>query len=208
MYFCLNKIMTSKTIKLIKMKKLILLALFPVLFLGCQNNKGDSGESDKKQQKQQNEEEADIKASTLIESGQPVPQFSFETTDGVKHSMVELEGNIVLLNFFATWCPSCMAEMPALQEQVWDKYKDHDNFFMVSLGREHSMQEMKEFQDKKEYTFNFAPDTGRVIYSKFAEKYIPRNVLVDKKGEIIYECTGYDEKEFEKMLTILGEKLK
>jgi len=208
MYFCLNKIKTPKTIKFIKMKKLILLALFPVLLLGCQNNKGDSGESDKKQQEQKKEEEADIKASTLIDSGQPVPQFSFETTDGNKYSTAELEGNIVLLNFFATWCPTCMAEMPALQKQVWNKYKGHDDFFMVSLGREHSMKEMKEFQEKKEYTFNFAPDTGRVIYSKFAEKYIPRNVLVDKKGEIIYECTGYDEEEFEKMLTILGKKLK
>ncbi|MGM0497953.1 MAG: TlpA family protein disulfide reductase, partial [Bacteroidota bacterium] len=185
------------------MKKIILLALFPMLILGCQNNKEKSGESDKKQQKQQKEEEADIQASTLIESGQPVPQFSFETSDGKEYSMAELEGNVVLLNFFATWCPTCMKEMPALQEQIWDKYKENDDFFMVSLGREHSMQEMKEFQEKKEYTFNFAPDTGRVIYGKFAEKYIPRNVLVDKKGEIIYECTGYDEEEFDKMLTIL-----
>lgn len=192
------------------MKKIILLALFPMLILGCQNNKGNKEEtkdSDKEQQKQQNEE-ADIQASTLIESGQSVPQFSFETTNGKEYSMTELEGNIVLLNFFATWCPTCMKEMPALQEQVWNKYKENDDFFMVSLGREHSMQEMKEFQEKKEYTFNFAPDTGRVIYSKFAEKYIPRNVLVDKKGEIIYECTGYDEEEFDKMLTILENKLK
>src|SRR6056297_3143326 len=202
MYFCRNKIKTSRIIKFMNMmKKLILLALFPMLFLGCQSNKEGSGESDKKQQKQQKEEEADIKASTLIETGQSVSQFSFKTTNETEHSMAELEGNIVLLNFFATWCPTCMAEMPALQEQVWNKYKGHDNFFMVSLGREHSMQEMKEFQENKEYTFHFAPDTGRVIYSKFAEKYIPRNVLVNKKGEIIYECTGYDEAEFEKMLT-------
>lgn len=194
--------------KFLKMNKIIFLALVPVMFLGCQSNKEDSGESDKKQQKQQNEEGADIQASTLIASGQPVPQFSFETTNGTEYSMAELEGNIVLLNFFATWCPSCMAEMPALQEQVWNKYKDHDKFFMVSLGREHNMQEMKEFQEKKEYTFNFAPDTGRVIYSKFAEKYIPRNVLVDKQGKIIYECTGYDEDEFDEMLNILAKKLK
>jgi len=193
--------------KFLKMNKIILLALLPILILGCQSNKEESGESVKKQQKQKNEE-ADVQASTLIESGQPVPQFSFETTDGKEYSMAELEGNIVLLNFFATWCPSCMAEMPALQEQVWDKYKDHDNFLMVSLGREHSMKEMKEFQDKKEYTFSFAPDTGRVIYSKFAEKYIPRNVLVDKQGKIIYECTGYDKAEFDKMLSTLEKKLK
>ena len=187
------------------LKKLILLALFPALILSCQNKKEKSEESDKTQQK---EEKADIKATTLIESGEAVPGFSFETTDGEAYSMAELEGNIVLLNFFATWCPTCMKEMPALQKQVWSEYKDQDNFFMVSIGREHNMKEMKEFKKEKEYTFNFAPDTGRVIYSKFAEKYIPRNVLVDKKGEIIYECTGYDEKEFEKMLTILGEKLK
>ncbi|MFP4525059.1 MAG: TlpA family protein disulfide reductase [Bacteroidales bacterium] len=185
------------------MKKLVLFALVPVLLISCRNNES----SREKETEQKKEDTSDVKESTLISVGQNVPQFSFETIEGEAYTVSELEGNIVLLNFFATWCPSCMEEMPALQEKVWEKYKDHENFFMVSIGREHNMDEMKKFQEKEGYTFNFAPDTGRVIYNKFAEKYIPRNVVVGEDGKIIYQCTGYDEDDFEEMLNLLDEKL-
>ncbi|MFO8236472.1 MAG: TlpA disulfide reductase family protein [Bacteroidales bacterium] len=186
------------------MKKLILLALIPAFLMGCKNSKEESERTDTQQA---GEDTSDIKESTLIQVGQDVPEFSFETIDGNTYKISELDGNIVLINFFATWCPSCMEEMPALQEQVWEKYKDKEDFFMVSIGREHDMSEMKEFNEENDYTFKFAPDTGRVVYSKFAEKYIPRNVVVDKEGKIIYQCTGYKEEEFKQMLKILKERL-
>lgn len=185
------------------MNKLILFALIPVLLFSCRNNEGSREE----ETDQEKEETSDVKESTLISAGQNVPQFSFETIEGKTYSISELEGNIVLLNFFATWCPSCMEEMPALQEKVWEQYQNHENFFMVSIGREHNMDEMVKFQEKEGYDFNFAPDTGRVIYSKFAEKYIPRNVLVGKDGKIVYQCTGYDEDDFEEMLSLLDKEL-
>ena len=190
------------------MKKLILIALIPVIMLGCKNTGEKTNTVDKDQKKEQKKNEnSDEQASTLTEVGQTVPGFSFQTGEGEEYSMEELRGNVVVLNFFATWCPSCMKEMPALQEQVWKNYKDNDNFFMVSIGREHSMEEMKKFKEEKGYPFSFAPDTGRVIYGKFAEKYIPRNVVVDKDGKIIYQCAGYKKEEFDKMLGILEDKL-
>jgi peroxiredoxin len=187
------------------MRKLILIALLPVLLLSCQNQNKEAAQD---KQDKQKENKSDIQASTLIEKGQEVPDFSFNTIDGESYTISDLEGKIVLLNFFATWCPSCMEEMPALEKQIWEQYKDHEEFFMVSIGREHTMKDMKEFQEKKGYSFNFAPDTGRVIYGKFAEKYIPRNVVVDKKGNIIYQCTGYEKEDFKEMLGILEKKLK
>jgi peroxiredoxin len=194
------------------MKRILFIALVaPLILLSCSKStqeKGKEQEKDKKEEKKSEKEvQADIKASTVIEEGQEVPGFSFTTTEGKSYSMKDLKGKVVLLNFFATWCPTCMKEMPALQKQVWDKYKSSDEFFMVSIGREHSMKEMNEFKHKKPYDFHFAPDTGRVIYKKFAKKYIPRNVLVDRKGKIIYQCTGYKEDEFKKMLGVLEKKL-
>jgi thioredoxin-related protein len=90
---------------------------------------------------------------------------------------------------------------------VWEQYKDNEDFFMVSIGREHTMEEMEKFQKDKGYSFNFAPDTGRVIYGQFAEKYIPRNIVVDKNGKIIYQCAGYNEEDFKEMLGIIEEEL-
>ncbi len=193
------------------MKRILLIALVaPLILFSCTKSAKDKGqeqETEQKEKKSEKEVQADIKATTVTEVGQEVPAFSFTTTEGKSYSMKDLNGKVVLLNFFATWCPTCMKEMPALQKEIWKQYQSSDEFFMVSIGREHSMKEMKEFKQKKPYDFHFAPDTGRVIYNNFAKKYIPRNVLVDKKGEIIYQCTGYKKDEFKKMLSVLEKKL-
>ena len=189
------------------MKKILFMALMvSVALISCNQTKEEKTNGDK-QEKTQTDPEADVKATTLSVVGQEVPPFSFQTTEGTNYSTEKLEGKIVLLNFFATWCPSCMKEMPALQEKVWEEYKGNDEFFMVSLGREHNMKEMKEFKAEKGYDFHFAPDTARAIYGQFAEKYIPRNVLIDREGKIIYQCAGYKKEDFQQMLELIEQKL-
>ena len=177
----------------------------PVILLSCAQN-AENSELEGEKKKDEQEVEADMKASTLIAEGQKVPAFSFTTVSGENYSMEELKGKVVLLNFFATWCPSCIEEMPALQNQVWEKYKDHDNFMMVSIGREQNMEKMKEFKAEKGYDFAFAPDTGRVIYGKFATRYIPRNVVVDREGHIVYQGTGYTEEKFAEMMEVIARE--
>jgi len=207
------------------MNRLTYVILVSVLFLSCSQNlenrketNGPQAEAEQnqpsadqqengKEEKEERDLEADIKASTLIAEGEAVPEFSFTTTRGDPYSMKGLEGKVVLLNLFATWCATCMKEMPALQEQVWSRYKNRDDFMLVSIGREQDMQKMKDFKAEKGYGFHFAPDTGRVIYGKFAEKYIPRNVVVNQEGTIVYQGTGYDEQEFRSMLQIIEREL-
>ncbi len=170
---------------------------------GDDAQEGDNAGGEKKD----DDTEADIRASTLISKGERVPAFSFTTTSGTTYSMERLRGKVVLLNLFATWCPVCMEEMPALQNQVWKRYKSRDDFMLVSIGREQDMQKMKDFKSKKGYGFHFAPDTARNIYGKFATKYIPRNVVVGKTGKIIYQGTGYDKEEFENMMQLIEREL-
>lgn len=164
-------------------------------------------ENEKDTEKEEEDIQADIRATTLIAEGEAVPDFTFVNTEGNQYNMKGLKGKVVLLNFFATWCPTCMKEMPALQNQVWSRYKDHEDFMLVSIGREQDMQKMKDFKAEKDYDFHFAPDTGRVIYGRFAEKYIPRNVVVDQEGTIIYQSTGYEEEEFDNMLQLIEREL-
>jgi peroxiredoxin len=190
------------------MKRIFILILIPFIWVACtqnQNNQEKQGNNEDKQS--QKEVEADIKASTRISEGQEVPEFTFTTTRGKELSTESLRGKVVLYNFFATWCPSCMKEMPALQDQVWKKYGNNEDFFMVSIGREQNMKKMETFKKEKGYDFQFAPDTGRVIYDKFAEKYIPRNVVVNKEGTIVYQNTGYTEEEFQNMMAVIEEEM-
>lgn len=192
------------------MKKAILFVLVASLFFACgkeKENQEKQEESTPKTEKQKEEDtQADIKASTLSSVGQTVPEFTFTTTNGKQFSTEDLKGNTVLINLFATWCPSCQKELPALQK-LWEQYQEKD-FMLVSVGREHSMEEMKKFKSEKIYSFHFAPDTGRVIYNHFAKKYIPRNILINENGKIIYQGVGYKKEDFKKLTGMIEKEIK
>lgn len=144
--------------------------------------------------------------STLTKIGQQVPQFSFTTTEGEDMKISDLEGKVVLINFFATWCGPCMKELPRVEEEIWKQHKGKD-FYTISLGREHTMEEMKAFESKKGFTLPIAPDPERSIYKNFATQNIPRNVLLDKDGKIIYQCHGFTEEEFQELKEKIIEAL-
>ncbi|SRR6056297_3458657 len=137
-------------------------------------------------------------SSTLTKLGQEVPQFTFTTTEGEEINVSDLKGNVVLINFFATWCGPCMKELPRVEDEIWNPHKEKD-FYVVSIGREHTMEEMQAFESKKGFTFPIAPDPDRSIYKKFASQNIPRNVLLDRDGKIIYQCHGFTEEEFQQL---------
>lgn len=160
-----------------------------------------------KQKKAEREEQQDIKKSTLIEVGQNVPEFSYITLENDTIDIKKLKGKVVFMNFFATSCPICMKELPFVESDVWAKYKDNENFKLIAFGREHNADEMITFKEKKGFTFNIVPDPGRKIYSLFAEKYIPRNIILNREGKIIYQATGFDDKEFTKLKETIANEL-
>jgi len=150
----------------------------------------------KAQAEHEAEQEADVINSTLIEVGQKVPEFSYITLNNDTININDLKGKVVFMNFFATSCPICIKELPFVESDIWAKYRDNENFELIVFGREHVANEMIAFKEKTGYTFNIVPDPERKIYSLFAEKYIPRNVVLDREGNIIYQATGFDDDEF------------
>lgn len=144
--------------------------------------------------------------STLTKPGQDVPDFKVTSIDGKEIDIHKLRGKLVLLNFFATWCSPCMAEMPHLEKDIWQKYKDSD-FIVLAIGRKHTQKELIEFNEKHKYTFRIAPDPDRSVYRLFAEKYIPRNYLVDSSGKIIYQSRGFKKDEFDKLIRVIEDNL-
>jgi peroxiredoxin len=145
--------------------------------------------------------------STLTKVGQQVPEFDWATLDGQKFDTKMLHGKVVLVNFFATWCGPCMEEMPHLQKDIFQKFKDK-NFVMVSIGREHNDAELKEFQKKREFTIPIAADPQRKIYGRFATQYIPRNYVIAADGKIAFQSVGYTQEEFKKMIEVIDKELK
>jgi peroxiredoxin len=139
--------------------------------------------------------------------GDSIPSFSLATLEGTTFNIEEMKGKVVLVNFWATWCAPCLVEMPKLESEVWQKYKGAD-FAMIAIAREQGIQEIKTFQEKHKFTFPLGPDLNRAIYSKFSNAGIPRNYLINRQGQIIYQSQGYSPKDFKELIAILEKELK
>ena len=150
---------------------------------------------------------APYEEDTVVRIGDDAPEFSVETTEGDIFSTKELEGKIILVNLFATWCGPCRAEMPHLQKGLYEKFKDNENFAVIALAREENNDVVSSFAKSMDLTFPVAGDSDRSIYSKFAEGYIPRNYLIGKDGKIIYGSVGYEPAEFEELIELIASEL-
>lgn len=146
--------------------------------------------------------------TTLIKTGDPAPLFKCRTIDGKTIDISRLKGKIIMVNFFATWCPPCNLELPVLQKEIWDKYKNNPDFVLIILGREHTEAEVKDYVAKKKFTMPFAPDPKREIFSLYATQNIPRNVIIGKDGNVLFQGTGFSEEEFSVIEKTIAENLK
>lgn len=144
--------------------------------------------------------------ATVVHVGDPAPLFEGLLLDGTPFDLEANRGRVVLLSFFATWCPPCREEMPHLENEVWKRFRDR-NFAMVAIAREHEPEDLDSFVTELGITFPILPDPDRSVYSRFAEAYIPRTVVVDPEGTVVYHGTDFDPDEFSKMVGLIDETL-
>ena len=112
-----------------------------------------------------------------------------------------------LLYWGAKWCPPCNQELPIAQKEVWEKHKDNPKFAFLVFGREEDWEKLIPFKEKKGFTFPILPDKDRSIFDLFAPNGIPRNVVIDPEGKIIYQSIGFSPEEFEKLVAFIDSKL-
>jgi len=145
--------------------------------------------------------------TTLVKISETVPSFTFETSPGITQNISEYRGKTVLITFFATWCGPCRKELPHIQSELFNKYKNNPNFEILIFGREHSWAEVNKFRAENNFTMSFYPDPERKIYSKFAKQFIPRNFLISPEGKIIFATTGFEDKDFKQLKEMIENQL-
>ncbi|MFK7681916.1 TlpA disulfide reductase family protein [Bacillus sp. Wb] len=131
------------------------------------------------------------KGEVGILEGQKVPNIQLETLDGKAFNLKDYQGKTVILNFWATWCPPCKAEMPDMQKF----YEEHKNknveIIAVNLtSAEKNKEDIKRFTDEYGITFTVPLDKSGEISNQFNVVSIPSSYLIDDKGVIRRHVVG------------------
>lgn len=145
--------------------------------------------------------------ATLVKVGQKAPAFEVEMFDGSTVKLADLKGKVVLLNFWATWCPPCRAELACVEKGLIEKFKGQD-FVFLPVSRGEKRETVAAFREKMGYSFPMGLDSDSRVYKEYATSYIPRNFLIDKNGNVVKVSIGYTEEEFAELIKAIEEQLK
>ena len=141
-----------------------------------------------------------------VKVGDNVENIKFNLIDGTTLSLAELKGKVVVLQFTASWCSVCRKEMPFLESEVWQQYKD-DDFVLIGVDLDEPMEKVQAFVEKMQTTYPMSLDPGGLIFSKFSYKGagVTRNVVIGKDGRIAYLTRLFQREEFDLMKEKIGE---
>ena len=145
--------------------------------------------------------------ATIVKDGQKAPNFEVEMFDGSTIKLADLKGKVVLLNFWATWCPPCRAELARVEKDIIEKFKG-EPFVFIPVSRGEKKEVVAAFREKMGYTFPMGLDTDGRVYAEYAQTYIPRNFLIDKNGMVVKASVGYDEAEFAELIKLIEKEIK
>jgi peroxiredoxin len=124
-----------------------------------------------------------------LDKGDKAPDFELTTLDGEKVKLSDYKGEKVLLNFWATWCPPCRAEMPDMQK-LHDKHDDV-NILAVNLsGTESGEEKIRDFIDELDLSFTIPLDTEMEISQMYEVVAYPTTYMIDSDGRIGYKSFG------------------
>ena len=125
---------------------------------------------------------AEIKKESPSPESSPV-NFSYQDAKGNIISSNELKGKVVLINFWATWCPPCRAEMPSLNK-LYEQFKNDGRYVFLFLNEDEDTGKAKEFLTGNDYSFPLARRVGNITDKVFSGT-LPTTVILNKEGKIV-----------------------
>jgi peroxiredoxin len=111
------------------------------------------------------------------------PDFELASLDGRKVSLKDLRGKVVLLNFWATWCPPCKAEMPDL-EALYREYGAARDFVVVGANLEEDAGAVEAFVRERGLSFPVLLDSEGATAGSFGVRGLPATFIIDREGRI------------------------
>jgi peroxiredoxin len=118
----------------------------------------------------------------------PAPEFSLATPEGKTTTLTQLQGRVVFLNFWATWCPPCRVEMPAM-ERLHKEFKDR-GLAMVAVDIGESSKQVARFMKEFRLSFSALLDVDSAVSSRYRVQGIPTTFLIDRGGRVVGVARG------------------
>ena len=160
---------------------LLIIALLGLLVTqGCTRSAQDIGPDG-----QEDTGSIEVNGSELApapEIGHPAPDFILLDLEGNQITISEFRGKTVFINFWATWCPPCRAEMPDM-EAIYQEYKDED-VVVIGVDILEPEEEVRQFVQRGGYNWAFVIDTTGEIATTYEITAIPTSFFIDRGGII------------------------
>jgi len=128
-------------------------------------------------------------AVTHVSGGAPAPDFALATPDGKQHlSLASLRGKVVLLNFWATWCPPCREEMPSI-ERLHQEFRNQ-GLAVVAVDLQESPKQVARFMRDFRLNFPAVLDAEGKVAAQYQVRALPATFLVDRAGRVVGQALG------------------
>lgn len=128
---------------------------------------------------------ADKEKRERMKEGNPAPEFSFPDAKGKMHSLKEFKGKVLVIDFWASWCGPCRAEIPHLK-QYYEEFKNNKDvaFLSVSIDAKRADWEKAVKEENMPWLQLLAPNGGKEIMESYQFSGIPFIIVLDKEGKI------------------------
>ena len=125
-----------------------------------------------------------------LETPVQAPDFSLDDMDGEQHSLRDYRGKVIMLNFWATWCPPCRREIPSM-ESIYQDMGDK-GFVVLGVNQFETPDYVFAYMGQLSVfpTFPILFDSDSRISERYAVKGLPTTLLINRQGEVVYRAAG------------------
>ncbi|MEA3544358.1 MAG: TlpA disulfide reductase family protein [Thermodesulfobacteriota bacterium] len=152
-------------------KSAVVLLLFTLLLVGCDNSTSESP----------------VPKGGLI--GNIAPDFTLTDMEGQPVSLSQFRGKVVILNFWATWCPPCREEMPSM-EQLYRENKDQDLVMLAVNVDENGKAAVTKFLKRTPHSFPILLDSENIAQNAYGVFRFPESFIIDRNGIVVEKIIG------------------